>query len=581
MHLLRTPVTNNHVQIIYLNGPSSSGKTTLAKALQHAFDDFFLHVGIDKIIGWMPEKVNDWTGGEAPLGHSWRKSTDGSGNLTQELQIGPYAEKIAKTFQEVVLVLAKMGHHIVIDDVSFGKRQLDEWKTTLKDFRVLWIGVNAPLPVLEQREKERGNRILGSARGQFHKVHVDTTYDLEINTHQSSISENVEKIKALALCPPTPIEPIKKIKVVLCKATIEDKNTIQNLGRFYVYEMSKYCGFLPTWETPSNGLFESIDLSSYFEKTDRYAFLIKVEDELAGFVLINKVGSTPDVDWNIGEFFIVSKFQGKGVGSYVAEQVFSQFPGVWETSQIPENTAAIKFWNKVVSRYSHGQFEKTLKTVPTPKPHPMIILKFTSQERVKDHDIDDSIMGLELKKNEGIEDLLIRPMYPNDIAKIVSRYSFPWSTPEETKALWDTYYREQQDHIRTVAILEKDEEILGYGSLLRKPECPFFAEKNVPEINAIWIDEDHRRKGLGTSLIKWLENLASYEGYNQIGIGVGLYGDYGPAQKLYFQLGYAPDGNGITYKGQPAVAGQTYLLDDDLLLWLSKALDRFSKESST
>lgn len=169
------------------------------------------------------------------------------------------------------------------------------------------------------------------------------------------------------------------MRIILLKATHEDKNTIQNLGRFYVYEMSRYCGFLPTWEVPSNGLFECIDLSSYCEKPDRHAFLVKVDDELAGFVLINKVGSTPDVDWNIGEFFIVSKFQGKGVGCYVAEQVFNQFPGIWETSQIPENTAAIKFWNTVVNRYSHGQFEKSLKIVPEPKPHPMIILKFTSQ----------------------------------------------------------------------------------------------------------------------------------------------------------------------------------------------------------
>ena len=55
------------VQIIYLNEPSSSGKTTLAKALQHTFDEPFLHIGIDKIIGWMPEKVNDWIGGKAPI----------------------------------------------------------------------------------------------------------------------------------------------------------------------------------------------------------------------------------------------------------------------------------------------------------------------------------------------------------------------------------------------------------------------------------------------------------------------------------------------------------------------------------
>lgn len=369
---------NEPVQIIYLNGPSSSGKTTLAIALQHLFEEPFLHVGIDKIIEWMPEKVNDWTGGEAPIGYSWKKSEDACGNCIQELQVGPYAQKIGKTFQEIVIALAKMGHHIIIDDVSFGKQQLDEWKKTLKDFRVLWIGVNAPLPVLEQREKERGNRIPGSARGQFHKVHVDATYDLEINTHQVSVSENAEKIKFLALYPPYHTE-----------------STVKNL---------------------------------------------------------------------------------------------------------------------------------------------------------------------------------IRPMNACDIAKIVSRYSFPWSTPEKTKTLWETYYREQQDNIRTVAVIEKDNEILGYGSLLRQSECSFFMSKNIPEINAIWIDENHRRQGLGKALIKWIEDLASQEGYGQIGIGVGLYQDYGPAQRLYFQLGYVPDGNGITYKGQPTIPGQTYPLDDDLIFWLMKAL---------
>lgn len=368
------------VQIIYLNGPSSSGKTTLAKALQDAFEEPFLHVGIDKIIGWMPEKVNDWTGKATPIGYSWKKIEDESGNLIQELQIGPYAQKIGKTFQEVVLALANMGHHFIIDDVSFGKQQLDEWKKILQNFRVLWVGVNAPLPVLEQREKERGNRIPGSARGQFHKVHVDATYDLEINTHEVNVSANAEKIKSFALCPPSNLRmpTAKKMKVVLCKAAKEDKDTIQNLGRFYVNEMSRYCGFLPTWEVPSNGLFECIDLSSYCEKPDRYAFLIKVDDELAGFVLINKVGSTPDVDWNVGEFFIVSKFQGKGIGSYVAEQIFNQFPGIWETTQIPENKAAIDFWEKVVNKYSYGRFEKSRKIIPEPKPHPMVVLRFNS-----------------------------------------------------------------------------------------------------------------------------------------------------------------------------------------------------------
>lgn len=169
---------------------------------------------------------------------------------------------------------------------------------------------------------------------------------------------------------------------------------------------------------------------------------------------------------------------------------------------------------------------------------------------------------------------LIRSLLKTDIPKIVRRYSFPWSTPEKTQTLWEEYYQQQEDKVRTVAVIEKEGEILGYGNLLRKPECPFFAQKNIPEISAIWIDENHRRKGLGTALIKWLENLASQEGYNEIGIGVGLYRDYGPAQQLYFQLGYIPEGNGITYKGKPTVPGQSYPLDDDLILWLLKTLPK-------
>jgi hypothetical protein len=75
--------------------------------------------------------------------------------------------------------------------------------------------------------------------------------------------------------------------------------------------------------------------------------------------------------------------------------------------------------------------------------------------------------------------ITIRPLSQTDIPKIASRYSFPWSTPEKTKMLWETYYQEQQDGIRTVAVLEANREILGYGSLLRKPECPFFAQVSL------------------------------------------------------------------------------------------------------
>lgn len=149
-------------------------------------------------------------------------------------------------------------------------------------------------------------------------------------------------------------------------------------------------------------------------------------------------------------------------------------------------------------------------------------------------------------------------------------YSFPWSTPKEITERWQKYYDEQQNSIRTVAVLVKENQILGYGSLLLQSEYPHFA--NIPEICDVWIHDEHRRRGLGKKLITWLEQLAQKQGYSEIGIGVGLYADYGPAQQLYFHLGFVPDGHGITYKCQPTKPGASYPLDDDLILWLKKPI---------
>ncbi|MCE5295343.1 MAG: GNAT family N-acetyltransferase [Chlamydiales bacterium] len=249
-------------------------------------------------------------------------------------------------------------------------------------------------------------------------------------------------------------------------------------------------------------------------------------------------------------------WQRKGIGEKLLEQIIKKAKSSSVLEKIQLNVRASNI--PAISLYKKMGFQEEGR--------------LKNRVKIKDRYIDDLVMGLELNKTEEIKDFLIRAMGKNDIAKVVKRYSFPWSTPEKTKALWDTYYQEQQDGIRTVAIIEENHEILGYGSLLRRPECALFAEKNIPEINAIWIDDKHRRQGLGKALIKWLENLAGQEGYDQIGIGVGLYRDYGPAQKLYFLLGYAPNGSGITYKGQTTIPGQTYPLDDDLILWLEKSL---------
>ena len=186
-------------KIIYLNGPSSSGKTTIAKALQDSFSEPYLHIGIDKMIGFMPAKVNDWQGGEAPLGFSWKKDMDSTGNPIYNIQAGPFAKKITRSLKDITILLASQNYYLIIDDIAFGTIEVDEWKQALKDYNVLYVGVVTPLNVLEEREHSRGDRMKGSARSQYFKVHDNVAYDIEIETHRNSLKDNILKTqKALS-----------------------------------------------------------------------------------------------------------------------------------------------------------------------------------------------------------------------------------------------------------------------------------------------------------------------------------------------------------------------------------------------
>lgn len=170
------------------------------------------------------------------------------------------------------------------------------------------------------------------------------------------------------------------------------------------------------------------------------------------------------------------------------------------------------------------------------------------------------------------QNIIIRELREEDIETLADTFTAPWSSFEATFKLWQHYFKEQQEGIRTACVLESQNGFMGYGSLLRSSDYPFFRENSIPEVNAIWIVEQSRRQGLGKKLIEHLENMALREGYKTIGIGVGLYKDYGPAQKLYYNLGYMPDGNGITYKCSSVVPGETYPVDDDLIIWFTKPL---------
>jgi predicted acetyltransferase len=172
----------------------------------------------------------------------------------------------------------------------------------------------------------------------------------------------------------------------LVPATLEDLSLIQNMSRFYAYDLSRNLGLhYPGWACPSDGLFEFGDLGSFFQGTNK-AFLVKVAEEVAGFVMLNKMDILPEIDFNMGEFFILAKFQRTGLAYKVATEVFDTYPGTWSVGVVPEHKKALNFWRKCIGSYTGGNFsEKTyskeyLKTPKWPDPFPMIIMTFDSRK---------------------------------------------------------------------------------------------------------------------------------------------------------------------------------------------------------
>lgn len=113
---------------------------------------------------------------------------------------------------------------------------------------------------------------------------------------------------------------------------------------------------------------------------------------------------------------------------------------------------------------------------------------------------------------------------------------------------------------------------IGVVHLINQSKYLDFADNNIPEINDLNVISIYQKKGIGTKLIEACEQYAFKNGHTRIGIGVGLYKDYGRAHRLYFNLGYKPDGKGLMYAYKEVKPGKNVFVDDDLNLYMIKYL---------
>jgi len=169
--------------------------------------------------------------------------------------------------------------------------------------------------------------------------------------------------------------------------------------------------------------------------------------------------------------------------------------------------------------------------------------------------------------------LVIRTFTESDIPIIVSSFAaHQWTKP---RATFEEYLREQQKGERLIWVALVDHALAGYITLRWESRYPPFLSRKIPEIMDLNVLPPFRKSGVGSKLLETAESAAKTKS-KTIGIGVGLYagddGGYGPAQRLYVNSGYVPDGMGVTYDYQPVAPGTSIALDDDLVLWFTKTL---------
>ena len=122
-----------------------------------------------------------------------------------------------------------------------------------------------------------------------------------------------------------------------------------------------------------------------------------------------------------------------------------------------------------------------------------------------------------------------------------------------------------------VMVCEYEGEPAGSVSLYWNAEWGAFKDMHIPEIVDFSVLMKYRRRGLGHIMMNVCEQLAA-TGCDKVCLGVGLYRDYGTAQRMYVKRGYVPDGSGVWYNYQPAPEYGMVENGDGLVLYMMKEL---------
>jgi len=176
--------------VILVNGPSSAGKTTLCRALQAAIEEPYLVTAFDDFVFMAAPRY--YRGADTAhqdahdlytaLGVEMVTTSPPGAPPAVTARFGPVFRRILDAMAPAVRALVDGGNAVIFDHVLHDRAMQESCRKAFDGLDVFSVGVTCAIEILEERERERGDRVLGRARGLAGVVHGFMSYDVMVDT---------------------------------------------------------------------------------------------------------------------------------------------------------------------------------------------------------------------------------------------------------------------------------------------------------------------------------------------------------------------------------------------------------------
>ena len=160
-------------KIIFLNGVTSSGKTSIVEALQERRDIFFYVVANDlfqEMVGEQYLRENYWK----------------------------YLSEVIIMMYHTAKLYSDMGKNVLIDGILVEREEIkphyQQLLEIMKDNPMDVVEVYCPLEICRQRNLERGDRFESQSEEQTVLMSKDIKYCMRVDTYKHSSKECAEQI---------------------------------------------------------------------------------------------------------------------------------------------------------------------------------------------------------------------------------------------------------------------------------------------------------------------------------------------------------------------------------------------------